>query len=41
VGTIDALLAALCLRHALTLLTTDADFRRVAEVTELSVWSSG
>lgn len=40
VGTIDALLAALCLRHDLTLLTTDADFRRVAEVTQLSVWSS-
>ena len=41
VGTIDALLAALCLRHALTLLTTDSDFRQAAEVTQLSVWSSG
>jgi len=38
VGTIDALLAALCLRHRLSLLTTDADFRRVAEVAPLSVW---
>ncbi|MFH1764483.1 MAG: PIN domain-containing protein [Gemmatimonadota bacterium] len=41
VGTIDALLAALCLRHGLSILTTDADFRRMAEVTPLSVWSRG
>lgn len=39
VGTIDALLAALCLRHGLSILTTDADFRRMAEITPLSVWS--
>lgn len=38
VGTIDALLAALCLRHGLSLLTTDGDFRRIAEVTRLTVW---
>lgn len=38
VGTIDALLAALCIRHRLPILTTDADFRRMAEVAELSVW---
>lgn len=38
VGTIDALLAALCLHHGLSILTTDADFRRMAEVTRLSVW---
>ncbi len=38
VGTIDALLAALCLHHGLSILTTDADFRRMAEVTPLSVW---
>ena len=38
VGTIDALLAALCLRHGLSILTTDADFRRMAEITPLLVW---
>jgi len=38
VGTIDALLAALCIRHELSILTTDRDFRRIAEVTPLSVW---
>lgn len=38
VGTIDALLAALCLRHGLSLLTTDGDFRRIADVTPLTVW---
>lgn len=41
VGTVDALLAALCLRHGLTLLTTDADFRLVAGVAPLSVWGRG
>ena len=41
VGTIDALLGALCIRHGLSILTTDADFRRMAEVTPLSVWSRG
>ena len=41
VGTIDALLAALCLRHGLSILTTDADFRRIAELTPLSVWGRG
>ena len=30
VGTIDALLAQLCIRFELTLLTTDADFARIA-----------
>jgi len=39
IGTIDALLAALCVRHGLSILTTDADFRRIAEVSPLSVWS--
>lgn len=38
VGTIDALLARLCLRHHLTLLTTNADFHRVAEVQALDIW---
>ena len=39
IGTIDALLAALCLRHDLTLLTTDRDFARLSEVVALRLWS--
>ena len=35
VGTIDALLAQLCIRHTLTLLTTDKDFSHVASVANL------
>ena len=38
VGTIDALLARLCLRHDLELLTTDQDFVRIADRTPLRVW---
>ncbi len=38
IGTIDALLARLCIRHKLTMLTTDEDFARIAEVAALSVW---
>jgi predicted nucleic acid-binding protein len=37
VGTIDALLAQLCIRHHLTLLTTDLDFHSVARHTTLQV----
>jgi hypothetical protein len=37
VGTIDALLAQLCLRHDLTLLSTDRDFSRIAGVVPLRV----
>jgi len=40
VGTIDALLAALCLRHNLTLLSTDGDFRHMSAVCGLQVWSA-
>jgi len=40
IGTIDALLAALCLHHELTLLTTDRDFHRMAEIVPLGVWSA-
>lgn len=40
VGTIGALLAGLCVRHDLTLLTTDGDFRRMAELCPLDVWSA-
>jgi predicted nucleic acid-binding protein len=39
IGTIDALLAALCVRHELTLLTTDRDFERIASVAPLRLWS--
>src|SRR5207302_8583203 len=39
IGTIDALLAQLCIRHDLTMLTTDADFRHVARHSVLKVWS--
>lgn len=41
IGTIDALLAQLCLRHKLTLLTTDHDFSRIASRTGLRLWSPG
>ena len=37
-GTIDALLAQLCVRHELTMLTTDKDFHNIASVTSLSIW---
>ncbi len=39
-GTIDALLAQLCIRYDLTMLSTDKDFRNIASVVSLSVWSS-
>ncbi|WP_178133636.1 type II toxin-antitoxin system VapC family toxin [Vineibacter terrae] len=38
VGTIDALIAQLCVRHSLTLLTTDRDFAGVAKVAPLKLW---
>jgi hypothetical protein len=37
-GTIDALLAQLCVRHNLELLTTDQDFHRIAGRIGLRVW---
>jgi predicted nucleic acid-binding protein len=37
-GTIDALIAQLCLRHDLTLLSTDADFRHAARCCPLRNW---
>lgn len=37
-GTIDALIAQLCLRHGLTLLTTDKDFEHAAKHCPLQVW---
>lgn len=38
IGTIDALLAQLCIRHSLTLLTTDKDFTHAASHCPLNVW---
>ena len=40
IGTIDALLAQLCIRYSLTLLTTDKDFERIAAVRPLALWRS-
>jgi predicted nucleic acid-binding protein len=37
VGTIDALIASLCIRHDLRLLTIDRDFRRVSRLCGLSL----
>jgi hypothetical protein len=41
IGTIDALIAQLCVRHQLTLLSTDNDFARMAPHCALRVWSQG
>lgn len=38
IGTIDAVLAQLCIRHQLTLLTTDNDFLLAAAHCPLRVW---
>lgn len=40
-GTVDALLAQLAIRHDLTLLTTDKDFTHAAKHCPLTVWSAG
>lgn len=40
IGTIDALLAQLCIRHDLMLLTTDGDFTHAARRCPLRIWSS-
>jgi predicted nucleic acid-binding protein len=37
-GTIDALLAQLCLRHDLTMLSADDDFRHIAGECALRLW---
>lgn len=39
VGTIDALLARLCIRHGLTMLTIDQDFGRMADHSTLRLWT--
>jgi predicted nucleic acid-binding protein len=38
IGTIDALLAQLCLRRDLTMLTADNDFRYIAKHCDLKIW---
>lgn len=38
-GTIDALLAQLCIRYELTMLTTDKDFFFAVPLISLSVWT--
>ena len=38
-GTIDALLAQICIRHTLALLTTDQDFIHAAAHCRLKVWA--
>lgn len=38
IGTIDAILAQLCVRHGLVMLTTDRDFGRIARLSSLAVW---
>jgi predicted nucleic acid-binding protein len=40
VGTIDALLAQLCVHHNLTLLTSDNDFQRIANHCALRLWQA-
>jgi predicted nucleic acid-binding protein len=40
VGTVDVLLAQLCVRHELTLLTADGDFRLMANHCPLRIWKA-
>ena len=39
IGTIDALLAQLCIRHGLTMLTVDQDFQNIARRCALKIWT--
>lgn len=39
IETIDALLAQLCIRHGLTMLTADTDFERIAAHSALKLWN--
>lgn len=39
IGTIDALLAQLCIRHDLTMLATDRDFHNMAGHCPLKLWT--
>jgi predicted nucleic acid-binding protein len=38
IGTIDAVFAQLCIRHSLTMLATDGDFRNIARYSTLRLW---
>jgi len=38
VTTIDAVLAQLCIRHDLTMLSTDQDFARIAGIRRFGIW---
>jgi predicted nucleic acid-binding protein len=40
IGTIDALLARLCIRYELVMLSTDRDFEYVARIAPLRLWAS-
>ena len=40
IGTIDALLVLLCLRHDLTMLTTDRDFGNLTGYCALKLWTA-
>ena len=40
VTTIDVLLAQLCIRHRLAMLTTDRDFHNISNVVRFSIWTS-
>jgi predicted nucleic acid-binding protein len=40
IGTIDALLAQLCIHHGLALLTTDRDFTGIASRSPLRLWQA-
>jgi predicted nucleic acid-binding protein len=39
-GTIEALLAQLCVHHDLTMLTSDRDFRNIARQCTLRLWTA-
>ena len=39
VGTIDALFAQLCIRHELSMLTTDRDFQSIGRIVPLTIWT--
>lgn len=40
IGTVDALLARLCIRHGLTMLTVDRDFEGIARHGALKLWAA-
>ena len=40
-GTIDSLIAQLCIRYSLTLLSADRDFENISRHSELSIWHKG